>query len=267
MSNDNNKTHILVTNDDGVYAPGIFALQKALRLIPDVKLTIMAPAENQSAVGHRKTLRDPMRIDTATLQDGTEAYACSGSPADSIALALMGYIEEPVDIVVSGINQGANLAQDITYSGTVTAAMEAVIFGIPAIAVSLDSFTEPAFEQAATFAAQIAPVVVKQGLPELTLLNINVPYGRVNGVRLTRQGRRRYHDELVERFDPAGRPYYWIGGDRPTGDTKEVGTDVWAVASGYISVTPIRLDLTARDFLEDLEDWDLQQWGTADAEE
>ncbi len=252
--------HILVTNDDGVYAPGIYALQSALRTIPDVQITIMAPAENQSAVGHRKTLRDPLRIKPLKLSGGVEAYACSGSPADAIALALMGFVHDPVDIVVSGINQGPNLAQDITYSGTVTAAMESALYGVPAVAMSLGSYTEPDFEQAAAFAARLVPVVVEKGLPELTLLNVNVPVGEIKGVRATRQGRRRYHDELVERIDPMGHPYYWIGGGEPTGDTEEVGTDVWALDNGYISVTPIRLDMTARSFLEKMQGWELDDW-------
>lgn len=252
--------HILVTNDDGVYAPGIYALQSELRKIPDAKITIVAPAENQSAIGHRKTLRDPMRIKPVKLRGGVEAWACSGSPADAIALALMGFVEEKVDIVVSGVNQGPNLAQDITYSGTVTATMEAAIYGLPAIAVSLDSFTEPEFEKAAEFARKLTPVVYERGLPELTLLNVNVPYGPVRGVRVTRQGRRRYHDELVKREDPTGTPYYWIGGGRPTGDVEETGTDVWAVANGYISITPIHLNLTAHKFQQELDDWKLEDW-------
>ena len=160
-------------------------------------------------------------------------------------------------MVVSGINQGANVAQDITYSGTVTAAMEAVIFGIPAIAVSLDSYTEEVFDAAAAFAARIAPIVKQQGLPELTLLNVNVPAEPIKGVRITRQGHRIYHDKLIERVDPLGKPYYWIGGERPTGDTEEEGTDVWALAQGYISITPIRLDMTDKACMKLVEGWNL----------
>lgn len=252
--------HILVTNDDGIYAPGIFALQNALRQIPGAQITIMAPADNQSAVGHRKTLYEPMRIRRARLDDGIEGWACSGSPADSIALALMGFVKEPVDLVVSGINRGPNLAQDITYSGTVTAAMEAVLFGIPAVAISLDTFDEADFTASAAFARQFVPFVLAHELPELTLLNVNVPNTPVKGVRVTRQGRRRYHDELVERFDPMGVPYYWIGGDRPTGDVEETGTDIWAVANGFVSVTPIHLDLTAHGFMPEVEGWGLDEW-------
>jgi 5'-nucleotidase len=253
--------HILVTNDDGIYAPGIFALQKALRAIEGATVTIMAPDQNQSAVGHRKTLYDPLRIKPVTLAEGITGFACSGSPADSIALALMGYIKQPVDIVVSGVNQGANLAQDITYSGTVTATMEAAIFGLPAIAVSLDSYEDPDFTTASAFAARMVPIVLENKLPELTLLNVNVPKDPVKGVRVTRQGRRRYHDELVERNDPSGKPYYWIGGDRPTGDVEEVDTDVWAIAEGYISITPIHLDLTAHTLLPEVKTWGFSSEG------
>jgi 5'-nucleotidase len=249
--------HILVTNDDGVFAPGIFALQQALQQLPDARITVVAPMQNQSAAGHRKTLYEPLRIDAVHLGDGTRAFACTGSPADAIALSLMGFVKEPVDIVVSGVNQGANMGQDITYSGTVTAAMEAAIFGIPAVAISLDSHTEPDFKEAAAFAAQMVPHVLANGLPELTLLNINVPLNPCGDVQLTRQGRRRYHDILVERVDPKGRPYYWIGGERPTGDADEAGTDIWAVANGCVSVTPIRLDMTDQSLLPMLESWNI----------
>ncbi len=250
--------HILVTNDDGFYAPGILALTAALRRIPGAKVSVMAPANNQSAAGHRKTLNDPLRIKPARMADGTEGYACSGSPADAIALALLGFIKEKVDIVVSGINLGANLAQDITYSGTVTAAMEAAIAGVPAIAVSLDSFEEADFGQAAAFARKLTPIVCEKGLPPLTLINVNVPNAPIKGVKVTRQGHRIYRDELVELVDPMGKPYYWIGGERPTGHTEEVGTDVWAVAQGYVSITPIRLDMTDQAMMADIDGWKLE---------
>lgn len=249
--------HILVTNDDGVLAPGILALQQAVSKIEGAKVTVMAPAQNQTAAGHRKTLFDPLRIQAVTMSDGTPAYACSGSPADAIALALMGFVKEKVDFVVSGINQGPNLAQDITYSGTVTAAMEAAIYGLPAIAISYNSYTDTNFERAAAFAAELVPIVMSNPLPELTLLNVNFPHEPVQGVQITRQGRRRYHDVLIERADPSGRPYYWIGGEKPTGDIEEIGTDVWAVAHGYISITPIQLDMTAHILLPSLEGWKL----------
>ncbi|MBN1429873.1 MAG: 5'/3'-nucleotidase SurE [Anaerolineae bacterium] len=258
MKNKHKTTHILITNDDGVHAPGILALQSALRRVPNTSVTIMAPAENQSAVGHRKTMHKPLRVNPVTLSDGNTAFACSGSPADAIALALMGFVNDPVDIIVSGINQGPNLGQDITYSGTVTAAMEAALFGIPAIAMSFDSFTEQTFEEAAAVAVKLVPVVLEKGLPDLTLLNVNVPCAGIKGIRLTRQGRRHYHDVLIERIDPFGRPYYWIGGEQPTGDIDEVGTDVWAIANDYVSITPIRLEMTARNFMPEIEEWHLE---------
>jgi 5'-nucleotidase len=249
--------HILVTNDDGIFAPGIFALQKAMHTVPGATVTVMAPAQNQSAAGHRKTLADPLRINPVELTDGTPGFACSGSPADSIAMALLGFIKEKVDIVVSGINQGPNLAQDITYSGTVTAAMEGAIFGVPSIAFSLGSYEKAEFDTAARFAARIVPIVLDKGLPEMTLLNVNIPLDPIKGVRVTRQGRRLYHDLLVERIDPVGRPYYWIGGERPTGDIQEIDTDVWAVDQGYISITPIHLDMTAHLLIDTVRSWDL----------
>jgi len=192
---------------------------------------------------------------------GWNAYNDTGSiPLDSHGTHVAGIAGARGNnaLGVSGVNQGANLAQDITYSGTVTAAMEAAIFGVPAIAVSLDSHTVPDFDQAAAFAAHLTPIVLDKGLPELTLLNVNVPLGEIKGVEVTWQGRRRYHDELVKRIDPKGRPYYWIGGDRPTGDTEEGGTDVWAVAQGYVSITPIVLDMTARNMLEAVADWEIE---------
>jgi 5'-nucleotidase len=249
--------HILVTNDDGVSAPGIAALAAALRRIPGAKVSVMAPAQNQSDAGHRKTLRDPLRIQAARLLDGTDGFSCSGSPADAIAVALLGYVKDKVDIVVSGINAGPNVAQDITYSGTVTAAMEASIAGVPAIAVSLDSFDNLDFGPAAAFAVKLTPIVLEKGLPPLTLLNVNVPNAPIKGLKITRQGHRIYRDKLIELIDPEGKPYYWIGGERPSGHVEEVGTDVWAVAQGYISLTPIRLDMTDQAMMADIDRWGL----------
>ncbi|MCC6904784.1 MAG: 5'/3'-nucleotidase SurE [Anaerolineae bacterium] len=249
--------HILVTNDDGIYAPGIFALQNALRGIPGARITIMAPDQNQSTVGHRKTLREPLRITPVTLTDGVGGFACSGSPADAITLALSGYLTEKVDLVVSGINSGPNMGQDITYSGTVTAAMEACIMGVPAIAFSLDQYSDFDFNHAARFAARLVPVFARQVFPPLTLLNVNVPAGVPKGVKITRQGKRLYYDTLIDRVDPSGRPYYWIGGGVPGGVYDDPGTDLWAVNQGYISVTPIELDMTAHNLIAAIGGWGL----------
>jgi len=251
--------HILVTNDDGVMAPGLFALVKEMRQIG--KVSVLAPDRNWSGGGHVKTLDRALRVREALLADGTVAYASDGAPSDCVALATLGYFKEPIDLVVSGINVGANLGHDVTYSGTVTAAMEAVIAGVPGIAVSLEipegHLGEIDFGPAAHAARMVAQHVIENGLPLEILLNVNVPFlsdHQIQGFRLTRQGLRVYHSRLDERVDPRNRPYYWIGGDAPTG-VPERGTDIGALAEGFISVTPLQLDLTAYHVLTDLNSW------------
>jgi 5'-nucleotidase len=249
--------HILVTNDDGVTAPGLAALATALRELG--RVTIMAPDKNWSASGHVKTMHKPLRVSTVHLADGSEALATSGAPSDCVALALLGIVKKPIDLVVSGINPFSNLGHDVTYSGTVTAAMEATIFGVPGIAVSTDFSPSIGYEDPARIAARIVAQVMAHGLPKGTLLNVNIPglpEAEVRGVRITRQGLRVYRDELVERADPRGRSYYWIGGDAPT-SFPEPGTDVQALADGYVSVTPLHLDLTAYAAMPAIEAWQL----------
>jgi 5'-nucleotidase len=253
--------HILVTNDDGVNAPGLLALVRALDGLG--KISVVAPDRNWSASGHVKTLDRPMRVKAAVLADGTPALASDGAPSDCVALAMLGLLPEPVEMVVAGINGGPNLGHDLTYSGTVTAAMEGAIGGVPSVAVSLD--TPPLLEGALDYsaAAQVARRVVQNviqhGLPESVLLSVNVPYlplEKIRGVQVTRQGLRIYRDALVRREDPRGMPYYWIGGDAP-GGVPEDGTDVGALHTGYVSVTPVQLDLTAHRLLPALREW---QW-------
>lgn len=249
--------HILVTNDDGITSPGLLALKNALAGVG--RVTVLAPDRNWSASGHVKTMHKPLRVDEVTLPDGTRALATDGAPSDAVALAFLGLAEEPIDLVVAGINQGANLGHDVTYSGTVTAAMEGAIAGVPAIAVSLASYTSQDYALAARFAAHLARQVLAHGLPPGVLLTVNVPpiaAEQLAGVLVTRMGLRIYRDELVRRRDPRGRPYYWIGGPPPTGVEQE-GTDIWAVANGYISVTPLQLDLTAHNLQEALQGWNL----------
>ena len=249
--------HILITNDDGITSPGLMALKDALAEVG--RVTVLAPNHNWSASGHVKTMHKPLRVNEVTLLDGTPALTTDGAPSDAVALAFLGIIEEPIDMVVSGVNRGANLGHDVTYSGTVTAAMEGVIAGVPAIAVSLNSLTSEDFSVAGGFAARLTRQVLKRGLSPGVLLNVNVPpipAQQIAGVLVTRMGLRIYRDELVRRLDPRGRPYYWIGGPAPTG-VEEEGTDIWAIAHGYISVTPIQLDLTAYGFLDTLGDWEL----------
>jgi len=248
--------HILVSNDDGVMAPGIVALARAMVSLG--KVTVVAPSDNQSAAGHRKTMHKPLRVNRVKFPvDGVTAYSTSGSPSDSVALALLGFIAEPIDLVVSGINRGPNQGQDLTYSGTVSAAFEAVIWRKPAVAFSLCDHSEDAeYGAAAEIARQVVALKLYEDLPPLTLLNVNIPalpLEAIRGFKITRQGLRQYNDELVERLDPSGRPYYWIGGGAPTGDVTEEGTDLWATDQGYVSITPIDLDMTSYAVIKDLE--------------
>ena len=251
--------HILVTNDDGVTAPGLMALAQAMR--PLGKVSVLAPDRNWSASGHVKTMHRPLRVKPALLADGTPALASDGAPSDCVALALLGLLPEKVDLVVSGINPYANISHDLTYSGTVTAAMEGAIFGIRSLAFSLNSSDETPqpvdYGPAAQVAQMIARQVLEQSLPVNILLNVNVPalpYDQIRGCRITRQGTRIYQDRLLQREDPRGRPYYWIGGDAPTG-VPEAGTDFGALDEGFVSITPVQLDLTAYGFMPELEKW------------
>ncbi len=258
---------ILVTNDDGVFAPGLFALVQEMRKFG--KVVILAPDRNWSGGGHVKTLDRALRIKEVRLADGTQAFASDGAPSDCVALAILGFFNEPIDLVVSGINAGANLGHDVTYSGTVTAAMEAVIAGVPGIAVSLETMAgyigEIDYGPAARAAGKVVRQVIENDLPHEILFNVNVPFlpdDQIQGIRLTWQGLRVYHSRLDKRADPRGNPYYWIGGDAPTG-VPEHGTDVGALAEGYISVTPLQLDLTAYHVLANLNSW---QWNESSFE-
>ncbi|MCX6067693.1 MAG: 5'/3'-nucleotidase SurE [Chloroflexi bacterium] len=240
--------HILVTNDDGVQAPGLLALVQEMRKLGEV--TVLAPDRNWSASGHVKTMDRPMRVKEVRLADGSSALASDGAPSDCVALALLGVVTKKVDLVISGINPNANIGHDVTYSGTVTAAMEAVIDGVKGIAVSLHSpanHGELDYGPAARVAGKVAARVLAEGLPAGALLSVNVP-------QMTRQGLRVYRDALDARTDPRGRPYYWIGGELPTG-VDEAGTDFGALEAGYISITPLQLDLTAYETLEKLKTW------------
>lgn len=252
---DEARPHILVTNDDGVYAPGLTTLAQALRALGEV--TVVAPDRNWSATGHNKTLDRPLRLIPVRLSDGNGALACSGSPSDCVALAHMGVASRPINLVVSGINPTLNVGYDVVYSGTVAAAAEGAVSGIPALAVSVadDSL---GFATAAAVATNLASALLANGLPRGTYLNLNVPAreGGPKGLRWTRLGYRVYRDVIVERDDPRGQPYYWIGGEEPTGELIP-GTDIWAVENGYTSVTPVTLDLTDRDALDALQAWQL----------
>ncbi len=252
--------HILITNDDGYQAPALLALARALA--PLGKVTAFAPDHNWSAAGHTKTMHKPLRITHGTLADGTPLHVTTGTPSDCVGLALLGIVPEPLDLVVSGINQGSNLGHDVTYSGTLAAAMEATVYGIPAIAASqqwVKDGPEGDIEFAAAVVADLARETLARGLPFNCFLNVNfpaLPPAQVQGIQVTRLGRSVYRDVLIKRLDPKGRPYYWIGGDPPGGETTE-GTDIGAIARGYISVTPLNLDMTDRRQLPVLAEWKL----------
>ena len=252
--------HILVTNDDGVSAPGLLVLAQELRKSHEV--TVLAPDRNWSASGHVKTMHRPLRVKEVLLGDGTLALASDGAPSDCVALAMLGLIPEKIDLVVSGINPNANIGHDVTYSGTVTAAMEAAIWGIPGMAVSLDSpdnhLGDIEYGPAGRVASMVVEKIIKHQLANKTVLNVNVPYlddDEINGYLITRQGLRVYRDRLDRRWDPRGREYYWIGGDPPTG-VPEKGTDFGTIADGYVSISPLQLDLTDYEMVETMQTWD-----------
>ena len=249
------RPRILVTNDDGVESRGLLALKQALESIGDV--TVVAPDTNQSAVGHQKTLMRPLRVRERILADGSRAYSVDGSPTDAVSLAFLGVFGEGFDLVAAGINYGANLGDDITYSGTVSAAMEAVINNCPAFAISQEYYEHPDFTLAGYAATVVARNILTEGLSRGELINVNVPattLEETGGFEVTRLGRRVYSDELIERVDPRGIPYFWIGGPPPSG-LAVPETDYHAVINRRIAITPIHLDLTGRRLLRRLKTW------------
>ena len=241
---------ILLCNDDGVSSDGLAILQQSLEDLAG-DLWVVAPDRDQSAVSHSLTLQRPLRIE----QLGPRTFSVDGTPTDCVNLAINGILRERPQLVISGINRGANLGDDITYSGTVSAAMEATLLGVPAIAVSVVGRERFDFAPAAGFARQLAMALLRDRLPPDTLLNVNVPdlpAAEIKGFALTRQGKRRYGDVIVEKVDPRGRKYYWIGGDQLDFVDAE-GTDFNAVQRGLISVTPLHLDLTNYASLRELD--------------
>jgi 5'-nucleotidase len=249
------RPRILITNDDGIESRGLLALKQALDPLGDT--FVLAPETNQSAVGHTKTFMRPLRVRERTLSDGSLGWSVDGSPTDAVSLAFLGYFDVGFDLVASGINYGANLGDDITYSGTVSAAMEAVLSACPAFAISQEYYEHPDFSLAARIAFVTAVNILEHGLGPGELININVPALKeadCEGVEVTRMGKRVYQDELIERLDPRGIPYYWIGGPPPSG-LSEPGTDFHAVVNRRIAITPIQLDLTARRLLSRLNSW------------
>ena len=217
---------------------------------------MVAPDAERSAVGHAITTLLPLRVNEFA-RDGMPGYAVNGMPADCVKLGIGAILDEPPDIVVSGINLGPNTASSIIYSGTVSAATEARILGVPSVAVSLATFVEADFSHAAVIARKVAALVLRHGLPERVLLNVNVPNlppEKVAGIRVTRQGRSVFQEEFTIREDPRRQPYYWLAGSFQMTD-EEPDTDAWAVSHGYVSVTPVTFDLTDYRSLDDVSGW------------
>jgi len=240
---------ILISNDDGINSEGLHKLHETLKELGEV--FVVAPDRDQSAVSHSLSLYRPLRIE----QISDNVYTVDGTPTDCVNIAVNGILKDrEIDIVVSGINKGENLGDDITYSGTVSAAMEGALLGVPSIAVSLATKVDFNFDAAAHYAKLIAEYVLRSNLPPATILNVNVPHmpkGDIRGVLVTRQGKRVYGEPIVEKVDPRGKKYYWIGGYE-LGSVDIENSDITAVKDGYVSVTPISLDLTDYGFLDKL---------------
>jgi 5'-nucleotidase len=258
---------VLITNDDGIQAAGLHALRHALAARSGLDLHVIAPDSNRSATARSITTRSPLWVEEVSFDDGSTGFATDGTPVDCVRFADLGLLGERPELIVSGINHGSNLGDDITYSGTVAAALEGIVLGIPAIAISQQSDAREMdfrlgrsfdFSIAAGLAAEIVTLLVEQRLPGDTLININCPTGDVSGIEVTRLGKRLYDDELkLVEEDTEGRRRYEIYGFEPSFED-EAGTDLAAVARGKISITPVHFDLTDREGLERLRSWDLE---------
>ncbi|MBF0607117.1 MAG: 5'/3'-nucleotidase SurE [Candidatus Magnetobacterium sp. LHC-1] len=243
---------ILVTNDDGVSSPGIVALHRAMKEIAES--IIVAPDRERSATSHSLTMHRPLRVSEVE----QDIYCVNGTPTDCVAIAVQKVVDRPAALLVSGINMGGNLGDDITYSGTVSAAIEGTIMGVTSFAISMVGSGGYHFDTAASFAGKLARIILDKGLPKDTLLNVNLPNlpeADIKGVKFTKQGKRLYIGSIHETFDPWGRRHYWIGGGTPSWED-DINTDYLAVESGYISITPIHLDLTNYEALDCLR----RQW-------
>lgn len=256
---------LLISNDDGIGALGIQTLANRLAEAGH-DVTVVCPDQERSATGHGLTLHHPIRADRVEtgFHPTVQAWACSGLPADCVKLAIWALLDSPPDVVLAGINHGSNLGTDVLYSGTVSAAMEGVIEGLPGIALSLASFTSRDFEPAADFARSLMTQIEKHPLPSGLLLNVNVPAvpaSEIAGVAITRQGIRRYHDIFEKRVDPRGKTYYWLSGElleeveQPTEFDDLAPTDVQAIRQNYITLTPLHYNLTSIVGLDCLKSW------------
>jgi len=250
---------ILITNDDGIHSEGIYRLKLALEKIADV--LVVAPDTERSAVGHAITISDPLRVSKVEKHGIFFGHAVNGTPADCVKIGISCLMEENPDIVVSGINLGPNTATNIIYSGTVSAAAEAVIMGIPSIALSLTSFTVQEYDFTCKLAVELITKILKNGLQEGTLLNVNVPALKeeeIEGIVITRQGKGRYEEFFDKRVDPFNRTYYWLSGKRMMIDSDNDIDDV-VVNQNKVSITPVSYELTNMDMFHKLKSWDLER--------
>jgi len=246
---------VLLTNDDGIHAPALKALRE--RLAPLGRVITVAPDRDQSATSHSLTLHRPFRIH----RHDADTYSVDGTPTDCVVCAFYGLLDVKPDLVISGINHGPNMGEDVFYSGTVAAAIEGTLQGVPSIAASLVTRQPTDFQEPAEFVARVARLAAERGLGPRRLLNLNLPFrpwATIEGVAITRLGSRRYHDTLIRKVDPRGRDYYWIGGEDPVWESTP-GTDFHAVHAGWISVTPLHLDLTDGGAMDDLKAWSLDK--------
>lgn len=249
---------VLLTNDDGIFAEGLYQLYLAMREVAEV--AVVAPDSEKSAVGHAITIADPLRVTKFHRNGEFFGHAVNGTPADCVKLAYYALLDRKPDAVISGINLGSNTGINVIYSGTISAATEANILGLPSFAISLATYANPIFEPAARFAARLLPLILEQPLPPHTFLNVNVPNvpeAKIRGVRITRQGMTMYDDNYDVRRDPRNRLYYWLTGSKMEAQEGE-DVDDGAVAKNYISITPLHYDLTNYDYLDDLKKWDIR---------
>ncbi len=243
---------ILVTNDDGIQSPGIMTLAKALSAIGEV--WVVAPDRERTGVAHAVTLHKPLRLHRVA----PRTFSVNGTPVDCVNLALLKIMPKPPSIVVSGINKGVNLGDDVMYSGTVSAAMEGTILGVPSVAISQEGQHSFRFGVGASYAARVVRLVLDQGLPDETLLNVNIPdrpQRAIKGARITCLSRRRFHNPITEKRDPHGRKYYWIAGKRVSW-SRSKDADHEAIEEGVVSITPIHLDSTHHDVLDQFREWE-----------
>jgi len=251
--------NILITNDDGINSAGLIALAQTISEIANV--IVVAPDRERSATAHAITMHKPLRIEKTEIPNcKVLGYKVNGTPSDCVKLAVEALLNNKPDFVLSGINSGPNLGTDIIYSGTVSAALEAALLGIPGIAFSVASYENVEFKNAAAFAKRLCQQVYKKNFPKDTLLNVNIPNIKpeeIKGIAITYLGTIKYKNSFVQRTDPRGKVYYWLAGEAIE-DINNKGSDVWAIKNNFISITPILIDLTKYDIIDTIKEWDLK---------